>query len=146
MPGLSTFDPAKFKIIIGGIEIEGFAEDTFFNFEREVDTFNKTTGSDGRTTRVKTNNRSGTATLTLQQSSPSNDFLSAIMQLDETSNDGIVAILVKDLLGTTTVASAYGWVRKPPPLPRGSTVQNTEWLIDIADSDVFVGGNPTFQG
>lgn len=141
MSGFATYDPGKVVVNVGGIPIEGFADGTFVNVERSSDTFTKSTGADNRTTRIKQGDKSGTITITLSQSSPSNDVLSGIMLLDETTNDGVVPILVKDLLGTTLAVSAYSWIRKPPAAPFAKSISNREWIFDCADLNMYIGGN-----
>ena len=58
--------------------MSGFADGTFLTVDRDDDQWAKVTGADGTSTRIKSNNRSGNMTLTLKQSSPSNDVLSRI--------------------------------------------------------------------
>jgi hypothetical protein len=143
MPGgVRTFDPAKVAVSFGGFPISGFAEGTFIRVERVADMFSMKTGSDGDTARVKSNNRAGTVTLTLMQTSLSNDALSGIAIADELSNTGVVPIAIKDLSGATTFFSATGWIRKIPDWePGGDDVVGIEWVIDAADIDIFIGGN-----
>lgn len=138
---LSTFDPASVVITVGGVPISGYADGTFALLTRSVDAWSMVTGADGLTTRVKSNNRSGTLTLTLTQTSPSNDVLSGFAVADELSNSGVVPILIKDLSGTTVLFSATGWVQKFPDVEYSNILTNREWILGLADIDVFVGGN-----
>jgi len=80
---LKTYDPAQVTIIFAGIPISGFAEGTFVSVERNEDSWALQVGADGEATRAKSNNKSGRVTLTLIQSSFSNDALSAVMAVDE---------------------------------------------------------------
>ena len=139
---LATFDPAEVVITIGGVPMSGYADGTFALLSRNVDAYSMVTGADGLTTRVKSNNRSGSLTLTLTQTSPSNDVLSGFALLDELSNGGVVPIQVKDLSGTTILFSATGWVRKIADVEYSNVLSNREWILDLADFDMFVGGNP----
>lgn len=145
MPSPATYDPNMIQVIVGGAIIGGFADGTFVNVEYENDFFTKVVGADKLCTRVKQNDYSGLITMTLQQSSPSNDILSGFVVLDRTANSGIVPLLIKDLLGTTVIASAYGWVRKPPAVEYSKEVSNREWLFDCAELEEHVGSNFQFQ-
>lgn len=136
-----TFDPGQVIVSVGGVPMSGYADGTFLSVDRDEQMFTKVVGADGTTTRVKSNNRSGTMTLTLKQSSPSNDVLSAFAALDESVNAGVVPILVKDLSGTTIFFSATGWIQKYPTAEFAKEISNREWIFDLADIDVFVGGN-----
>jgi hypothetical protein len=136
-----TYDPKQVKVIVGVAILSGFAEDTMVTVERDEDAFTKMVGVDGETSRAKSNNRGGTAKITLAQTSPSNDLLSGIAVLDEIKSAGVVPFTIKDLSGTSTYVSAYAWVKKLPASEYGKKVGNREWTLDLADVDVFVGGN-----
>ena len=142
---LSTYDSSKVAVIIGGAIMEGFADGTFVNVERDEDSFSKITGVDGRTSRARTGNRAGKITITLQQTSPSNNILTGFVEEDEISSNAIKPILIKDGLGSTVIASGAGWVLKPANVEYGKEISNREWIIDCADLKMLVGGNPTFS-
>ena len=138
---LRTYDPKQVVVSIGGVPMSGFADGTFLLVDRDEQMFSKIVGADGTTTRVKSNNRSGTMTLTLKQSSPSNDVLSGFAALDELSNTGVVPVLIKDLSGNSIFFSATGWIQKYASSEFGKEINNREWVLDLADVDVFVGSN-----
>lgn len=141
MAEVRTYDPKQVMILIGGIPMGGFADGEYVNVERTSDTFTMVSGADGITSRAKTNDRSGSMTLTLAQTSPSNDALSAIALADELTNSGVVPILIKDGSGTTVFVSAFGWIKKPPAASFAKEIGNRAWILDLADLDVFIGGN-----
>jgi hypothetical protein len=141
MASLLTYDPKSVILVVGGVPISGYADGTFVEVAREVDTFSKKTGADGYTTRIKSNNTSGTVTITLMQTSPSNDVLSGFAALDQLSNAGVVPVMVKDSSGTSINVSAQGWIRKVPDQAFGAEINTREWAIDCAELLVFVGGN-----
>jgi hypothetical protein len=136
-----TFNPADVVVTISGIPMSGYADGTFLLVDRDEDAFIKVTGADGTSTRVKSNNRSATMTLTLKQSSPSNDILSGLANLDELTSEGVFPVLVKDLSGNSIYFSATGWIQKYPASEFGKEINNREWIIDLVDTDMFVGSN-----
>lgn len=136
-----TYDPKQVIITVGGIPMSGFADGTFLTVDRDDDQWAKVTGADGTSTRVKSNNRSGNMTITLKQSSPSNDVLSGFANVDELTNAGVVPILIKDLSGNSLYFSATGWVKKYPSSEFGKDLANRDWVLDLVDLDVFVGSN-----
>lgn len=138
---MRTFDPGKIQVIIGGFEISGFADGTFVEAGRDEDAFTKVVGAKGEVSRSKSNNKSGFIKIILQQTSPSNDTLSAIAIADEQTNAGVVPVIVKDALGTSLIFSAEGWVKKMPDYGAGKEIGNREWMIDAAVLEYFVGGN-----
>jgi hypothetical protein len=141
-----TYDSKQIALIVGGIPIGGFGPDTMVKALRSSDTFAKKVGVDGVVTRSHLHDRSGEITFTLDQSSPSNDVLSALAKVDEESNGGIVPVLIKDALpvsgsiGSTFVA-AKAWIRKWPDAEYGKEATNREWVLDVDDFEIFEGGN-----
>lgn len=140
--GVRTYDPANVLVLIGGIPMSGFADGTFVMVTRDEDAFTKVSGADGETSRAKSNNRSGELTLTLMQTSMSNDILSGFALLDEVSNAGIVPILVKEIGTLTILMSGEGWIRKFPDASYSKDIENREWVFDLASLNMFEGGNP----
>lgn len=141
MPGVKTYDPKQVVVSVGGIPISGYADGTFVNVTRDEDAFTKRTGADGEASRAKSNNRGGSITVTLQQTSLSNDALSALALVDENTGDGVVPVIVKDVRGTTLCYSSAGWIKKMPDAEFSKEIQDREWVIDCADLRFNVGGN-----
>lgn len=139
--GVRTFDPKSVIITIGGFVMSGFADGTFLEITADKQQFTKVTGADGFTTRVKSNDYGAVMTLTLSQSSPSNDVLSGILALDRAANAGVVPIFVKDMSGSTVFFAATGWIQQFPDSSFGNEINNRGWTIDLADVDIFIGGN-----
>lgn len=137
----SEYDPKKITITLGGVVVTGYADGTFVGFERTSDAYTMTTGADNLTTRVKSNDKSGTITITLQQSSVTNNILSSFAALDESANVGVFSFLMKDILGTTLVTAKAAWVKKLPAIEFGNELTNREWVLDCSDSKVTAGGN-----
>lgn len=137
---VKTYDPRGVVVIVGVAPMSGFADGTFVTVSRKNDAFSSVCGADGETSRAKSNDKRGEMSLTLLQTSLSNDILSAIALADEKQNAGVVPILIKDLSGITTYFSGAGWIRKVPASEYGKEVANREWVFELADMDVFVGG------
>ena len=138
---LRTYDPKKVIVIVGVVPIGGFADGSFITVSRANDTFSKVSGADGVVSRAKSNDKSGEISITLSQTSPSNDVLSLIAQADELTNNGVVPIWIRDSSGRTNLLSAFAWVRKPPDVEFGKEITDREWMFDAVDIDFFVGGN-----
>lgn len=136
-----TYDPSQVVVTVGGVQLSGFADGTAVNIMRSNDAYTKVTGTDGITSRAKSSDKSGELTVTLAQTSPSNDVLSGIAQADELTNAGVVPVIVKDISGRSVYFSGNGWIRKIPDSAFGKEIDNREWVLDLADMDAFVGGN-----
>lgn len=147
MPVTTDIDPAKIIVNCGGANINGYADGTFISFEMAEDAYTTVTGADGHVTRVKTNNNTGTLTLTLLQSSPSNIILQGLYDLDRSTPVGApFPIIIKNLLNVELITSSAAWIQKLPTISYSKEVTNREWMIRIADAIVAVGGNVIFQG
>jgi Protein of unknown function (DUF3277) len=138
---VATFDPKSVVITIGPYPLSGFADGTFLELSQDTQQFTKTVGADGFTTRVKSNDYGATLTVTLAQSSPANDYLSALAATDRATNLGVVPILIKDLSGTSIIFAATGWIQQIPDATWGNEINNLAWIFDLADADTFLGGN-----
>lgn len=138
---VKTYDPKQVSVIVGGKIMSGFADGTMVKVERNEQAFTLKVGVDGEGTRAKSNNRSGKITISLMNSSRSNDDLSALALADEVSNSGIAAALVRDASGRTLCAAATAWVQKFPDSEFAKEPNVRTWVIETDDLTVFIGGN-----
>lgn len=141
MSGVRTYSPGEIVMTVNGVAMGGFADGTFITVARDEQSFTKVTGADGTVSRSKSNNRSGTVTLSLQQTSPSNEVLSALLAQDELDNSGVVPVLIKDNSGTARFFSGTGWVQGMPSVEYGKEIANREWVVEMADMEFNVAGN-----
>lgn len=140
MPMFKNYDPARVVVTFKGIPIRGYMDGTFVSIERDEDSFEKAVGAAGDVTRVRNRNRAGRATITIQQSSPTNDELSANVLLDEQTGLGYGPFMVKDLNGTTLASAAVAWLTRPASVSFADGAEGREWMIDCADLTLAVGG------
>lgn len=136
-----TYDPKEVIITIDGVPMSGFTDGTFLEVIRNEQTWNTVVGADGYVTRGKTNNFSGQITLTLKESSPSNDILSGFMVFDELTNRGVYPILIKDLSGNSVYFSGKGWIQAWPTSTFDKAITDRSWVIQVDQLDLFVGSN-----
>ncbi len=141
MAQLKTYDAKAISVIFGGRIFTGFAEDAKVSVTRTNDSFSMKSGVDGEVTRSKSNDRSGTVTISLMQTSSDNDFLSGIVAGDELSNTGILPVIIKDNNGTTLHTAPEAWVRKPADDADTKEAGSREWNIDCANLLMHNGGN-----
>lgn len=141
MSGVFTYDPKQVSVIVGGKIITGFADGSFVEFERNENAWNLKVGVDGEGARAKSNNLSGKITLTLMQSSASNDVMSAFAAADELSNAGAVPFYLKDNSGRTIATALTAWVQKYPKTTFAKEIESRQWILETDDIEIFVGGN-----
>ncbi|CAP41320.1 phage structural protein [Bordetella petrii] len=138
---VKTYDPAKVNVTFGASQITGFAEDSQVNIEEIGDGITSTSGADGEVARAMSSDRRCRVTLTLQQTSRSNDVLSGYNEADRLSGGGgALPMTVRDLRGTT-LFTAVAWVVKKPASGFGNAVGTREWVLETGPAAYFVGGN-----
>ena len=79
---LSTYAPDKVSINIAGHIVTGYTETSFVDIEFSNDRITMEKGGDGEVARVITADNSAMITVRLQQTSPSNDVLSLLAQIE----------------------------------------------------------------
>ena len=138
---VKSYNPADLIAIWNGIRIEGYADGTFMTAARDNPSFTNGSGSDGEGFRAKSNDKTGTITFTLLQTSATNDALSGAMALDEATGDGVGAFLAKDLSGRTVIQAETAWLEKPADAEFAREVSNREWVLKTDSLNIFDGGN-----
>lgn len=135
------YDPAQIIMTFLGVPIVGYADGTFVAVERADDAFTMQVGSSGEVARSRSQNRSGSITFTLMQTSASNDVLSEAAAQDEATGLGTGPAFIRDNLGRTVVNAPYAWVRKLPTLEFAKAAGSRVWVLDCSIITAQVGGN-----
>jgi len=138
---LATFDPKSLIVIFGARPLTSFAEGTFLTISRNDDMFKEYIGSSGEQARSKSNNRSALVKLTLIQTSDDNDYLSSVAIMDEVTNNGILPLIIHDLLGTSGYFSKWAYAKRIADASYSKEIQGREWNIFCASMNMFDGGN-----
>lgn len=136
------FDPSQIIMIFKGVPLTGYADGSFVEATRAVDLFTMKVGSDGSVVWVRSPNKSGTVTMTLQRASPSNLILSGFLKQDELLGTGKGELLVKDLNGASLVVSPSARITKVPDFgAAGDDYGNNAWVIGCPILEIFHGGS-----
>lgn len=138
---VDTYSPKKVSLTVGSVLISGYMEGTFITVERDADSFTKLVGADGEVARSASVDKSGTITVTLMQTSDSNDLLSALAFADEATFTGKFPVMVKDANGTSKHISDTAWLVKPAMKEYGQEITGVEWTIQCANLTTHIGGN-----
>ena len=148
---LATFAPNEVDVIItqssSGLNhvVSGFAEDKLVGVERAAETFSKYVGADNTTTRIYKADKSLSITLSLQQTSNSNDIMMQLYKNDVATRNGLFSILVKDNSGRSYYFAEEAYIAVVPSTSYANSMQVFEWVIHAHDSDVYIGGNAPFS-
>lgn len=137
----ATIDPSALHVIFGGHRVSGYMPGTFVSVIYDVDAFTKLIGVDGEGAWFKNANLAALVTLTLMQSSQSNDVLSAALTLDRAAPGGILTPMsVAEVNGTSHFVTEKARVMKLPDSVWADTVQGRAWVIGTTRLNGIVGG------
>ena len=135
------YSPDLVDVIWNGITITGYADGTFIDVEREVDTFTKKVGSLGDVARSKSLNRSGKITITVMDTHPVNDLLAALIIEDEQFATAVGPFTLKDRSGTSEVRATEAWIMKVPKMGRAQQSGNNVYVFEAASIYIKHGGS-----
>jgi hypothetical protein len=137
-----TYASGRVLVLVGGVPMTGLAEDTFVEIAPMTDRVTSASGADGEIARSVSSDRRHTVTITLQQTSPSNDVLSAFATADLYTGGAVIPVMVQDLSGRTLFAASQGWISTMPSITFGAEVGTREWGLTTGAPNIFtVGGN-----
>ena len=138
---LKTYSADQVTILIGVHIASGLADGTFIQIEEIGDGVSSVAGADGEVARSMSTDPRKKVTLTVLQTSDTNDYLSGLYHLDKTTKNATVPITVKDLRGRTMFAASTAWITKMANVEFGKEVGSREWTFETANGKLFVGGN-----
>ncbi len=127
---MRTYDPTEVQINLGPLTLSGFADGSFIKINRsKQERYIKKVGTKGEVSRSKVVDNSGSITVTLKHTSPSN----AKLYLLENSPATFPVTVIEngDTKFVATVTEA--WIEKTPNPDFGAEDGNSEWTIGCAD-------------
>lgn len=123
------YDPKNVNVVIDGVTMVAYAEDSFVKCERDEDRMIPYVGVKGEAALAHSAKNLGTITVTLQQGSPSNKKLQTLA-----SNKTEFTTSVTD---TNTNGFRAGgnecYILKEPPIERTGSISTREWTIKVLD-------------
>lgn len=140
---VKSYDPAQVTVVFGATIVGGYAPDAAISVEHDEDDWSLQIGVGGEDTRSKSNNKSATVTLSLMQSSASNDLLSAQRAADVNTPGGVggYPLLIVDGSGRTVLSAETAWVQRPPTAEYSRESSTREWVIRTGNLNALHGGN-----
>ncbi len=133
MPGF--YDPAQVDItfthpVLGTFRAAGFEDGELVSIVRDEDEFIEKEGSDGFVSVSASNRKIGTVTITLQETSDTNNFLYSLRSLNLiTPGTGFFSCIVKCNTTGELHTMAEAWIAKPPDSPKDREVSPRAWTI-----------------
>lgn len=140
---VNTYNPDAVVITIGGFPIGGYADGTFVEVGSVSDAVSSVSGADGEVARAVGTDLRHSITLTLLQTSKSNDILSTLLMLDRKSTGGaMVPVSIQDLSGRTMFAASQCWIKKAANITLSKGIEPRQWMLETGEPAVYtVGGN-----
>lgn len=150
---LGTYSAEEVQVILeqesAGLvyRVVGFMEDSMVTITPSVDTYTPYNGADNTGARIHNGNRSANVVLSLQQTSPSNDVLTRLLQKDVRSrrNEGLFSVMIKDASGRTVATARQAYITRLPEITYTNNMSVREWNIYAYNSEIFVGGNAMLE-
>ncbi len=125
-------------MLVQGQEITGWPEgDDVIMCERFEDSGQHLIGVDGKMTLSISNDRSGSITFKLMQTSESNALLTALITSQENGAFVPVFVQIKNTQGGELISGTQGYITKPSKLSFGQNANENEWIITVERLDIL---------
>lgn len=142
MAKLLTYSPIDVSVSIAGLHtLQGYSEDTFINITKDVKPFDIIRAMDGSIARIYRHDEGFKLELTIAQSSPSNNILSALYNLDTATRIGKFPVFVTDNRGSTRFFALTCWVENIPEVTFSNKMETRTWTLACTQGSITVGGN-----
>ena len=127
--------------------VSNYGEGDAIMIKRDEPSVKKKVGMDGRGSICITNQRSGTVTLKLMQTSPSNKVLAGMLALIEGGPLTFAPVFIQfiDVWRQDSAVGSFGVITKWPDMGRSDDVNEHEWEIWCERLDIVLG-DPLFAG
>jgi hypothetical protein len=137
----STYNPKSLQVVIGGHIVTGLADGTSVKYKYNNDAVKIKVGTGGAAARALSADLSGKITITLLQTSASNEFLSSLAASDRLLGDGVAPVMIKDVSGSSVATAAQAWVATVPEVSYSDDIETREWVLETGELLIDVGAN-----
>lgn len=139
---LPTYSPSDVVISLAGMHtVTGYAGETFIKIIKTARPFEKSRAMNGEISRLYTEDSTYRLELTLMQSSPTNNILSMLYNIDSATRVGKFPLFIRDTRGQTTFLSATTWIEQLPDVTFSNGMEMRTWIFGCADASLNIGGN-----
>ena len=163
---VSTYSPSDVSVIYGLKHIDGFVDGSFISIKRETPVFSHSRSMDGHCAISVQKYSTYTVTITLAQTSSSNQFLHSLQKtmmksltkLDSTSPfsglsslSGIKTIvsnvisklpfIIKDSSGNSVFFGTDVWLSEEPEVVYSAGMEGRTWTIKCLNASSSIAGN-----
>ncbi len=131
-----TYNPKLVVVTFISTNLAGFADGQFIGVTKNEDGMTLKVGADGESAVAINANESGRVTLTLLNTSASNDFLSLQAALRSRG-----ALQIKDLSGRLLVNAEDMWIVKVADVNKSKEVETNAWVFETGELVMANNGN-----
>lgn len=136
---VNTYSPKDVLFVIGGYTFTGWQNITI---ARNAKSFTPYRGIRGKNTRIRNSDTSAVLTITLLQTSQSNDVLSTILTADEENGTSRIAFTLKDRSGGSVFNSDDAFITGFPVTSFSGQFEYRTWEIFCGSTTTYtVAGN-----
>lgn len=131
-----VFDPKKVTVTIGGQTVYGYSEGSLIQVDKADNVTTTTEGVDGNDTTINVSpKRGGTATLTLQHTSPFNKYLYAWAEAYARDPSSATVIMPFQMDDPSSVQiNTICWLEQVPSLGIGAETSELQWVFRLKDA------------
>lgn len=139
---LLTYSPSDVTVSIAGIHtVGGYVDGTFIRIVKDIKPFETQRAMDGTMERLYHSDDGYRLELTLAQSSPSNNVLSTIHNIDVVTRMLKFPMTVRDAFGQTSFFSATTWIEGIPEVTFSNSMEQRTWVFGCTSAALHIGGN-----
>lgn len=137
---IKTLNNKKLDITWGPVIFAGFGDD-IIEVKYPDDNWDVVRGADGEVSRQNKCVDDLEISITLKQTSDTNDRLSALAKADKITGAGVFPFTVKDGSGRTVIFADSAVISKWADVSYGNTVKDRVWTFRTGPAEMFIGGN-----
>jgi hypothetical protein len=129
---IGTINPSLDILTIAGHVVTGYADDTKITIERDNDIMNKLVGVNGQYSLAQNLDKTGTMTIRLQETSPSNEFFwAALTAMNLGEVKGVFPFTSVRNGAASSLKGGVCWLQGQPSMDQGSNVAVYEWVFGV---------------
>lgn len=139
---LLRYSPSEVTVSIAGLHtVTGYADGTFIKISKEMKPFETQRAMDGTKQRLYHYDEGYKLELTLAQSSPSNNVLSTLYNIDAATRMMKFPIVINDGSGQTSFFSMTSWIEQIPDVTFSNQMETRTWTFSCQEAALIIGGN-----
>lgn len=135
-----TYSPQDVTVLIAAKTIKGYSKDSLISVEPDKAYVTTKRAADGYISRQLNKTGLFKMTISLAQTSDSNDFLGIIMNTDRVLGDSIFPVLINDHSTGSVIFALNAWITKQPAIKFTSGIETREWELALAEPIIVNSG------